>query len=49
MADERMLPRFQPRRQLGRTGFQATAEQMADVRQRAVRAIEGKGSVWWNP
>ncbi len=26
-----------------------TSEQMADVRQRAVRAIEGKGAVWWNP
>jgi aryl-alcohol dehydrogenase-like predicted oxidoreductase len=26
-----------------------TSEQMADVRQRAARAIEGKGAVWWNP
>ncbi|WNG44689.1 aldo/keto reductase [Archangium minus] len=26
-----------------------TTEQMVDVRRRAVRAMEGKGSVWWNP
>lgn len=88
MSDGRPLPRFQARRQLGRTGFQATrvgigdladrsvplercvatlhramdaalhaaaafqpltAEQMVDVRQRALQAIEGKGAVWWNP
>jgi hypothetical protein len=24
-------------------------EQLADVRQRALRAMEGKGAVWWNP
>ena len=26
-----------------------TPEQLADVRRRAVLAIEGKGDVWWNP
>ncbi|HYO70601.1 MAG TPA: hypothetical protein VEU33_31430 [Archangium sp.] len=26
-----------------------TAEQLVDVRRRAVEAIEGKGAVWWNP
>ena len=26
-----------------------TPEQLADVRQRAMRAMEGKGAVWWNP
>ncbi|MFY0570841.1 hypothetical protein ACN28E_44385 [Archangium lansingense] len=26
-----------------------SAEQMAEVRRRAVQAIEGKGAVWWNP
>jgi hypothetical protein len=26
-----------------------TPEQLADVRQRARRAMEGKGAVWWNP
>ncbi|WP_257448877.1 aldo/keto reductase [Archangium lipolyticum] len=36
MADERMLPRFQPRRQLGRTGFQATVVGIGDLADRSV-------------
>lgn len=30
------------------TLHRAMAE-LGDVRQRAARAIEGKGAVWWNP
>ncbi|MFE8601889.1 aldo/keto reductase [Archangium violaceum] len=36
MADERPLPRFQARRQLGRTGFQATAVGIGDLADRSV-------------
>ncbi len=36
MADERPLPRFQPRRRLGRTGFQVTRVGIGDLADRAV-------------
>lgn len=36
MADERSLPRFQPRRQLGRTGFLATQVGIGDLADRSV-------------
>jgi aryl-alcohol dehydrogenase-like predicted oxidoreductase len=36
MTDERTLPRFQPRRQLGRTGFQATVLGIGDLADRSV-------------
>lgn len=36
MADERPLPRFQPRRQLGRTGFQVTRVGIGDLADRSV-------------
>jgi aryl-alcohol dehydrogenase-like predicted oxidoreductase len=36
MADERPLPRFQPRRELGRTGFRATVVGIGDLADRSV-------------
>jgi len=39
------MPRFSPRRALGRTGFEVTALGIGDL----ATAVAEKGRIWWNP